>query len=104
MKIPAVRDELLDLASQLKTSKGRSWKTISRKIEELIPELKRRAPKRRAKILTPKGQKRHPLTDAKKRDIADFAKLHPDWMLQEIGVKFGVNQGRISEIIAGFRK
>lgn len=104
MKIPAVREELEDLALQLKASKGRNWKTIAHKIEVLVPELKRRSPKRRAKIKDPAGRQRHPLTREQKQEIAQFAKTHPDWMLQEIGTKFGVNQGRVSEIIAGFRK
>jgi transposase len=104
MKIPAVREELEDLALQLKAQEGRNWKTVARKMEGLVPELKRRSPKRRAKVKNAEGRKRNPLSREQKQEIALFAKTHPDWMLQEIGTKFGVNQGRVSEIIAGFRK
>lgn len=103
MKGPEVREELEDLALQLKKREGKNWRTVARKMEGLVPEMKRRSPTRRAKV--PTGvRKRNPLSAAKKQEIALFAERHPDWMLQEIGTKFGVNQGRVSEIISGFRK
>ena|SRR5437879_4624288 len=102
MKIPAVREELENLALQLKSQKGRNWRSVAQKIEALVPELKRRPAKRRAKVKEEGARK--PLSETQKKEIARFTREHPEMMLQEIGVKFGVNQGRVSEIIAGFRK
>lgn len=102
MKIPAVRDELEEIASDLKTQKGRNWRSCAQRIEALVPELKRRPAKRRAK--TREEGPRTPLTESQKKEIARFTREHPEMMLQDIGSKFGVNQGRVSEIIAGFRK
>lgn len=87
MKIPEIRDELFKMAEDLKIPR----------LRELAEELWRRPVARRAP-----AESRY-FTDDLADKIRAYAKQHPDHTYAAIGLAFNVNQGRVSEAIAGKR-
>lgn len=85
--IPEVRDRLRELAHEL----------AAPELETLARELERRPPVRRSPggsaPMTPD------LADAIRADVA----ANPDATMAEIGARHNVNQGRVSELLAGKR-
>ena len=85
--IPYVRDRLRELAHEL----------AAPELETLARDLERRPPVRRAPAssepMTPE------LADAIRADVA----ANPDATMAEIGARHNVNQGRVSEVLAGKR-
>jgi hypothetical protein len=70
----------------------------ARKLRSLAEETKRRPPVRRS------GPRAGAVTPDIQERIRQTAKAHPALSLHEIGVACGVNQGRVSEVLAGFRE
>ncbi|WP_152049035.1 hypothetical protein [Aureimonas psammosilenae] len=95
MKLPEIRAALLVLAGDIE---GRGLEAQAGKLRVLAEETKRRPPVRRAparaRAVTPDLEDR----------IRETAGAHPSWSLHEIGAACGVNQGRVSEVLAGFRR
>lgn len=94
MKLPDVRTALIALASDI-DAKG--LHPEARKLRELAEQTRRRSPVRkapwRARTLTPE------LID----QIRAAAREHPDWSFGRIAALCDVNQGRVSEVLAGVR-
>ena len=97
MRIPEVRKSLSALADDLRA--GKSPESIARKLDILVTELWRRKPVHR-----PVKAIRTPITPELKKTIRAFAREHKAMDLQELGNHFNVNPGRVSEILAGFRR
>lgn len=81
--IPEIRERLLEIAEENNLPE----------IKELVDEMYRRPPNRRA---PPRSQK---LTPPLAAEIRRYAKAHPTEAMDSIGHKFKVNPGRISEAI-----
>jgi hypothetical protein len=95
--IPEIRDELHALASELRISPDLIARVIADKIDALADETKRvyRAPVGRvkAKAVTPE------IEEAVRR----YHEMHPTTIFREIGFVFGIDGGRVSEIVSGKR-
>lgn len=93
MTIPEIRDALIALSGD-----ARLPDEIARTIRRLAMETKRRSPrnvaKRKCTTATPKVR----------AAIRAFASANPDLSQLEIGRRFNVNPGRVSEALRGFRR
>jgi hypothetical protein len=87
MKIPEVRDRLLELAVEHGIDE----------LEVLAGELRRRPPVKRAAV------RAEPMTDELRLAIRAYWRARPDASNAEIATVFSVNPGRVSEALAGFR-
>ncbi|KQS75066.1 hypothetical protein ASG32_08185 [Methylobacterium sp. Leaf361] len=67
-------------------------------LEQLADELRRRPPVRRAPVTSKK------VTPELRIEIHRYATDNPKESYAAIGRRFGVNGGRVSEIMAGFRE
>lgn len=85
--IPEIRARLFELAGELDCPE----------LSDLAEETKRRPPVRRA----PKRAQH--VTEALQEQVRDFAARHPRMPMRAIGQKFGIDQGRVSEALAGKR-
>jgi hypothetical protein len=85
--IPQIRARMHELADILKC----------KELHELADATKRRKPVRRAPPV-------HAVVTTKlAQEVRDYAARYPSAHLSEIGLKFDLNQGRVSEILAGKR-
>jgi hypothetical protein len=95
MTIPECRNALLAIANSLAIKSGCTDE--ARGIRMIVKEMLRRpavkVARTKARRVTPELQER----------IRAFAKLHPDMPNRDIGRVFGVDGGRVSEALAGFR-
>lgn len=87
MKLPQIAERLRQLSKELDCPE----------LATLAAEMRRRSPVRR---VAPRSA---PATPGLREDIRSFAKDHPDMSMAEIGAVFNVNNGRVSEALAGFR-
>lgn len=87
MKIPEVRDRLRELAVEHGIDE----------LEILAEALRRRPPVRVAE------RRAEPMTEELRVAIRAYFKARPTASNQEIATVFGVNPGRVSESLAGFR-
>lgn len=91
--IPEIRAELHRIAREIAPLSGNYSKLLS----DLAEETKRVSTKRR------KPRKPAPaITEQLIKDVRSYA-AKSDESLWEIGVHFNLNQGRVSEILHGFR-
>jgi hypothetical protein len=90
MKLPEVRDALHDIASQLDK--------LSSTVAQLAEETKKRPARKKAPVNS------KPMTDKLAAEIRQFSKLNPNKSQFEIAKIFGVNQGRVSEVLRGKRQ
>lgn len=94
--VPAARQILRDVAKQLRQgniTKG----AASAAIAKTLPMLTRQRPVRRAPRV-----KRY-VTRRLISEIKAFARQHPEMHLSDIATHFGVNPGRVSEVLNGKR-
>lgn len=90
MKIPEVRDELHKFADQVALDpEDRAW------LHFLADQTRRRRPVRRAP--------RQRFNKITKHQVLDFIRVHPTADNMAIGAALGVNTGRVSEKLAGYR-
>lgn len=89
MKMIEVRKELTEIALNLAI-------TVER-IKQLEEELYRRKSKRAPNASTP-------MSDEVAQEILLLRKQYPNWTLQKIADVTGVNIGRVSETLNGFRE
>ena len=82
MRIPEIRDELSEIASRLAV---------------LVKELERRRGQRAPRNSTP-------MTDKLAVAIRAYKRANPDATQVDIGRRFNINQGRVSEALRGKRK
>jgi len=81
--IPEIRVRLLELANNHGIAE----------IKDLVQEMYRNPPKRKAKTRSPK------LTAEKAQKIREYADANPKLHLADIAAKFNMNPGRVSEAI-----
>lgn len=93
--IPQVRKRLLEIAGHIKRNVSDE---LGDELFEMVEDLKRRAPVRRAT----KDSGRD-LTEEVVREVRQYAENFPDMSYMELSVALNVNAGRISEILAGKR-
>lgn len=91
--IPEVRASLHELANEVEAFNA-AW---AERIRHHIEELKRRRPVRRSPV------RAKAITDEIKARVREFAKAHPSAPNRDIGRLFGIDGGRVSEILAGKR-
>lgn len=91
MKLPEVREELFALAEQLPSPHAE-------KLRQLAEETRRRSPTFVARRVAPA------IDDAKREEILEARELFPELGLRELGHLCDVNQGRVSEVLNGFRQ
>jgi hypothetical protein len=87
MRIPEVRDRLRELADAYSLPE----------LHALADELHRRPPVRKADVSS------EPMTGQLAAEIRDYARRHPGASFARIAGVFGVNPGRVSEVLAGKR-
>jgi hypothetical protein len=87
MRIPEIRDELLEIAAA----------TGNNRLAHLAHALTRRPTTRKA----PTRSQR--VTPELRREIAEYATANPDMSQVAVGRRFGVNPGRVSEALNGKR-
>jgi len=80
--IPQIRKRLTEIAGE---------------ITALAEETKRRPAIRRARA------NQAPITSIVRRQVRALVKQYPDMPMREIGRRVGIDQGRVSEIVHGFR-
>lgn len=90
--IPRAREIITEAAAMLPV--GNASRAL---LMVALPMLVRERPVRRA----PATKK--PMTSDMKRRIITYAKHHPQAQVADIAVLFGVNQGRVSEVLTGKR-
>jgi hypothetical protein len=90
LTIPEIRDELIAIAADLHP-------VVGDRIRALALETKRRSPVRRARITARK------VTPELADEVEAFAARNPRLRMSEIGRRFGIDGGRVSEILAGKR-
>lgn len=95
MRLPEIRDRLHVLADDLAAA-GMADKAAT--LRALADETKRRRAVRHTRA------KSRPVTTETRDRIHALARANPDWSMIEIGEAVGVNQGRVSEVLAGFRR
>lgn len=88
LTVPEVRDRLYQLADELGSTE----------LRRLADNLWRRRPGRQTRAQS------RAVTPELVTAIREFAADHPSMTEHQIGVRFGVNQGRVSEALFGFRK
>jgi hypothetical protein len=93
MTIPEIRVRLHEIADEYGVSGE-----VSRELHYLAEQTRRRPPVRHVR-------RPHQATpDARlARAIREYARAHPDATMFDIGERFNVNQGRVSEVLGGFR-
>ncbi len=95
MKLPDVREEMHKMASDLQTMGLGKFAT---KLAKLAEETRRRSPVKRA------PPRANSMTDEVKELIRRTARDYPHASLREIGRRCNVDQGRVSEVLRGFRQ
>lgn len=88
MRIPDVADRLREMAAEHQLGE----------LNILADALRRRPPIRRA----PNSSRR--MTPELRRQIRRYAAAHPGETYRQIGERFDVNVGRVSETLAGYRE
>ncbi len=92
MRIPEIRAELGRIASS-----GAVSAAVARQLNKLAGELVRRKGTPRAPA------KSEPMTPELRRRVRAYKRRHPDASHTEIGRKYNVNPGRVSEALIGRR-
>ena len=91
--IPEVMERLLLLAREADAHDI----FLGDEIRACVADLPRRKRVRKAPA------KARKITDQLREKLRRYALAHPDMSYQEIGAKHGVNAGRVSEALAGYR-
>ena len=90
---PEVRAEMAAIAAKL----ARSRPAMSQRLLELVEELKRRPPSRKAAPTS------RPMTPTLAKQIRAYAMLHPTYSMHRIAQHHRVNMARVSEALNGKR-
>lgn len=99
MTIPEVRDRMRAIADELRDPLGDAdVDMIAAELEQLADALRRRRSRPHAPTVS------RNMTPELAQEIRDYAATHPTETELAIGVRFGVNQGRVSESLRGKRK
>lgn len=98
MTIPECRDALTKIAERLPlaNTEGERRK-LARQMLYIVSEMYRRPPVRQA------PRRARGMTPQLRAQAVALAAQHPDKPMREIGRMIGVDGGRVSEAVAGFR-
>jgi hypothetical protein len=96
MTIPECRAALLAIANSLAIKANCSDE--ARGIRMIVKEMERRPAVKKTRA------KARPATPELRNRIRAYATAHPDLANRDIGLVFGVDGGRVSEALAGFRR
>jgi hypothetical protein len=96
MKIPDIQERLNQVADELET--GADICEAAAEIRRLSANLSRRKPIRKAPISS------SPMTPELTEEIRDYWRANPAMSQTDIGAKFNVNAGRVSEAVRGYRR
>ena len=88
--IPEIRGRMLEITGEIIK--------LTRELARLANLTKRRPPTRRAPRV-----KSAPVTKALAYRVKVYARDNPRMHMRDIGRVFGIDQGRVSEILSGFR-
>jgi hypothetical protein len=88
LRIPDIQDRLRELSAAHGINE----------LSFLADELSRRSPTKRAPNVS------QPMTDELAERIRAYARSHPNATQVQIGVRFEVNPGRVSEALRGYRQ
>lgn len=91
--IPQIRERLDELAHEV----ALLFPDVATELHALAEETKRRPPVRMA---APRARM---VTDEIRERVRTYAHAHPKLSMREIGQRHGIDQGRVSEILAGKR-
>lgn len=95
MKLPDIRQEMHRIAHDLAVA---GLSENAKRLAELAEETRRRPAVKRA---PPNARA---MTDEVRARIRATYRAHPDWTHRAIGSHCGVDGGRVSEVLAGFRQ
>lgn len=100
MKNPEIQAELREIANALMTPVLLPLPLVEygQRLSHLADQLSRRKPVRKAPA------KSRTMTPELRRKIAEDARANPDKTYHQIAMRWGVNAGRVSEAVAGFRE
>jgi hypothetical protein len=87
MTIPEVRERLHALAAE----------TGNAELASLADQLRRRYNGRKGRVVS------KPITEEVAVAVRQYVELHPDEPIHTLATRFGINQGRVSEILFGKR-
>jgi DNA-binding MarR family transcriptional regulator len=88
--IPVIRERMLEITREITR--------LTRELAKLANLTKRRSPTRRAPRV-----KSAPITKALAYRVKVYARDNPGMHMRDIGRVFSIDQGRVSEILSGFR-
>lgn len=94
LTIPKVRQELSDIADYLRAFE---LPGTAAQIDFLVTQLHRRKAVRRTPARSPR------MTEELQMRIEEYAARNPTASMMQIGTRFGVSSGRVSETLAGKR-
>lgn len=94
MRIPDIRAQLHVIAADIEAA---GMPDKAQQIRRLADETRRRPPIKKAPAQARK------MTDRIANHIRAAAAEHPDWSNRKIGLFCGVDGGRVSEVLAGYR-
>jgi hypothetical protein len=95
--IPDLRKRLLAVADRLPFAGLPERVALAKELRDIEAQMYRRPYVRKAPASA------NHMTPALEKRIRRYAWVHPDMTYQEIGTHFGVNSGRVSEVLAGKR-
>lgn len=104
--IPEARKRLLELAARISAyemsvarfcNPGNELSDIACEIDHIVDEMMTRKIKHNARTIAKK------VTPQIVRDVLAIKAVRPELTYQEIGQRFGINAGRVSEIVNGIR-
>jgi hypothetical protein len=95
MRLPDIREEMHKLAHDIAAA---GLREKADRLAYLAEETRRRSPLKRA---PPRARM---MTEEVKALVRQTARDNPGMSLREIGRKCGVDQGRVSEVLRGFRQ
>ena len=95
MRVPEIQDRLRYIAMTLRDIR---MFTTANELDALVEQLSRRSPTKRAPNVS------QPMTDELAERIRAYARSHPNATQVQIGVRFEVNPGRVSEALRGYRQ
>ena len=95
--IPHARQIIAEIAHELDADNTKKGARRAKILRDLLPIMTRQS-RRRAACATAR-----PITPKLKREIRAYAKRYPSTPYRAVGAHFGVDGGRISEVMTGVR-
>lgn len=97
MRLTEVKGRIEGIAAELVANDRRHMLDIAEELRDLAAEIPRRPPVMKAKATSRK------MTPEIEEEIGELHRQNPTWSQARIARHVGVNAGRVSETLAGFR-